>query len=331
MRVVNDNTGEYAPVFFMQSFIFKAGVFMTNRQAPIHASPVAEGARFQIGSATALAVRRDSKDISLRIRREYHTARNAMERVPFLRGILRLVNGTADFIDGVSESAQLQPQHIVKGSRFEQRFAQLFRVQPTSLVAAGSAIVIILLLGALVAAGPWALVKWVFPQWELSRPGINAAACAARVLGGLICAALIPRLRVVSRFCMYRGAINKVLNASKGAGAVRREDAEKASRLTGRSDAAFTLLVLLLSVIAFALVRTFTLPVQLLVRVLLIFTLAAVLGEPVYLLESHRENAVCRVLLAPLRGLEWLLVREPHPQMIEVAACAYNAARENNR
>ncbi len=297
----------------------------------IHASPVAEGVRFQIGSATAFAVRREGKDISLRIRREYHTVRNAMERIPFLRGILRLVNGTADFIDGVAESAQLQPQPIVKGSRFEQRFAELFRVNPTSFVAAGSAIVIILLLGALVVAGPWALAKWVFPMWELSRPGMNAAACAARVLGGLICAALIPRLRVVSRFCMYRGAINKVENAAVGAEPVRREDAEKASRLTGRSDAAFTILVLLMSVIAFALVRTFTLPVQLLVRVLLIFIIAAVVDEPVRLLENHQQSAVCRVLLAPLRFLERLLVREPHPQMVEVAVCAYNAALENSK
>ena len=297
----------------------------------IHASPVAEGARFQIGSATAFAVRRESKDISLRIRREYHTARNAMERIPFLRGILRLVNGTADFIDGVAESAQLEPQHIVKGSRFEQRFAELFRVDPTSFVAAGSAIVIIILLCGLVLAGPWALAKWAFPLWELSRPAMNALACAARVLGGLICAALIPRLRVVSRFCMYRGAINKVINASGGEDTVSREAAEKARRLTGRSDAAFTILVLLLSVIAFAMVRTFTLPVQLLVRLMLIFTIAAVLGEPIRLLEDHQDNVVCRVLLAPMRFLEWLLVREPHPQMIEVAACAYNAARENSK
>ncbi len=297
----------------------------------IHASPVAEGARFQIGSATAFAVRREGKDISLRIRREYHTVRDAMERIPFLRGILRLVNGTVDFIDGVAESAQLDPQPIVKGSRFEQRFAELFRIRPTSFVAAGSAIVIILLLGALVAAGPWALAKWVFPQWELSRDAMNALGCAARVLGGLICTALIPRLRVVNRFCMYRGAINKVVNASDGEGTVSREAAEKARRFTGRSDAAFTILVLLLSVIAFALVRTITLPVQLLVRVLLIFIIAAVLGEPVRLLENHQQKAACRVLLAPLRGLEWLLVREPHPQMVEVAACAYNAALENSK
>lgn len=298
---------------------------------PIHACPVAEGVRFQIGSATAFAVRRESKDISLRIRREYHTARDAMERIPFVRGIIRLVGGAADFLDGIAESAQLEPQPIVKGSRFEQRFAELFRIKATSLVATGSALVILFLLVGLVLVGPWALVRWVLPQWELPRPAINAVACAARVLAGLICAALIPRLRVVSRLCMYRGAINKVLNSVEPGGRARRDTAAKAARFTGKSDAAFTVTVLLLSVIAFAFVRTFTLPVQLLVRALIVLIVAAVVNEPIHLLERALPHPAARALLALQRGLERLFVREPHEQMIETAVCAYNAALENDR
>jgi uncharacterized protein YqhQ len=171
-----------------------------------------------------------------------------MERIPFLRGILRLVLSVADFLDGVAESAQLMPQQIVRGTRFEQRFAELFRVRPTSLVAAGSALVILLMLAGLVLAGPWALTRFVLPllpRLELSRAGVNAVGCAFRVLAGLLCVLVIPRLRVVNRFCMYRGAINKVLNARE---AQRRaptvEDAMAASRVYRRSDAAFLTVVL---------------------------------------------------------------------------------------
>ena len=297
----------------------------------IHASPVVEGVRFQIDSATAFAVRKENKDVALRLRREFHPVRDALERIPFVRGIVRLVSGAADFLDGVSESAQLLPQMIVKGSRFEQRFAELFRGQPTSLVAAGSSLVILILLGGLVIAGPWALVKYALPYFELelSRSAINAVACAARVLAGLICALLIPRLRIVNRFCMYRGAINKVLNAAGQDVQVSQARAERASRLTGRSDAAFAVQVLLLSVIAFAFIRTFTLPVQLLVRALIVLIVAAVINEPIRLLEDAGPNGVAKVLLAFHRGLERCLVREPHAQMVEVAVYAYNAAREN--
>ena len=299
----------------------------------LHASPVAEGVRIQIGTATAFAVRKENKDVALRIRREYHPARDAMARVPFLRGIVRLVSGTAEFMDGVFESAQLDPQRIVKGSRFEQRFAELFRIHPTSLVAFGSAIAILLLFAALVILGPWALARFALPALEMSRQGINAAACAARVLGGLVCAALVPRLRVVNRLCMYRGAINKVLNTPPdGDGQVSRERAQQALHLSRKSDAAFIVAVLLLSVIAFALVRTFTLPVQLLVRALIVLIIAALLNEPVRLLENAAgKSAFATALHAPLAALERLMVRRPHEQMVEVAVYAYNAARENDR
>lgn len=297
----------------------------------VHAAPVAEGVRIQIGSATAFAVRQESKDVALRIRREFHPLRDAMLRIPFLRGIVRLLAGAADFLDGVSESAQLMPQQIVKGSRFEQRFAHLFRIHPTSLVAVGSALAILLLLGGLVVAGPWALVRFALPPLELSRPAINAAACAARVLGGVLCAVLIPRLRVVNRFCMYRGAINKALNAAGPDAPLTQEAAERASHLSRRSDAAFTVTVLLLSAVAFALVRTFTLPVQVLVRCLIVLAIAALLNEPLRLLENARPAPLVNALLAFHLWLERRLVRPPHPQMVEVAVYAWNAARENDK
>jgi len=222
------------------------------------------------------------------------------------------------------------PQQIVKGTRFEQRFAELFRIRPTSLVAAGSVLAILLLIGGLVIAGPWALAKWALPALELSRPAINAVACAARVLAMLLCALAVPRLRVVGRFAMYRGAINRVLNAA-AQGPVTQQSAERAHFLSRRSDAAFILAVLMLSVIAFALIRTFTLPVQILVRALTVLAIAAVLNEPLRLLENARPTPLTNALLAPHLLLERCLTRRPHAQMVEVALYAFNAARENDR
>jgi uncharacterized protein YqhQ len=303
-----------------------------NDNLSVHTTPVAEGVRIQVGSATAFAVRQDSKDVALRLRREYHPARDAMERIPFLRGIVRLITSVADFLDGVSESAQLMPQQIVKGTRFEQRFATLFRIHPTSLVASLSILAVLFLIGGLVIAGPWALVKFVLPRYELSREAINAIACATRVLAMLLCALLVPRLRVVDRFAMYRGAINRVLNAAPGDdGLVTQQAAEKASFLSRRSDAAFILTVLILSVIAFALIRTFTLPIQLLVRVLTVLAIAAVLNEPIRALERAKATPLVNALLGPQLLLERCLTRRPHAQMVEVAVYAFNAAKENDR
>ena len=103
-----------------------------------------------------------------------------------------------------------------------------------------------------------------------------------------------------------------------------------ASHVYRQSDAAFLTVVLAVSFIAFALIRTFTLPVQLLVRVLTVLAVAAVVNEPIRALENLKNRHPLAALRAPYLWIERLFVREPHRQMVEVALCAFNAAREND-
>ena len=134
---------------------------------------------------------------------------------------------------------------------------------------------------------PLAVERWVLPNFELTRPWVNAIACFCRIMGLMIALPICARLRVLNRMCMYRGAINKVLNAYE---TQRREpsleDAEACSRVYHQSDTAFLVVVMVVSIVAFALIRTFTLPVQLLVRVLVLFAVAAVVNEPIQALEK---------------------------------------------
>ena len=297
----------------------------------LSAAPVAEGVRFTIGTATVYAVRRESKDIALRIRRERRPLRAFMARTPFVRGMLRLTQSIFGLMDGISESSELEPQRISKGNRLERGIADLFQFHPESLVGLLSGIASILLLTAAVCGLPLAVRTWVLPNFELSAGWINAILCLCRILGALLGVLLCTRLRVVKRLCMYQGAINKVLNAYERA---RRtpaiDEACAASRLYRRSDGAFLAVVLAASMAAFTQVRTFTLPIQLLVRILIVFVAAGVVNEPIYLLERIRTGSPLSALRAPLMWLERIFVLEPHSQMVEVALCAFNAAKENN-
>ncbi|MBR1561321.1 MAG: DUF1385 domain-containing protein [Clostridia bacterium] len=301
-------------------------------RTPVYAQPVAEGARFCVGSATAFAVRRREKDIALRIRRERRPLRRAVSRMPFARGMQRLLLCTFGLIDGLSESAELDPQHIARGTRPERSFARLFRLTPEGLVGFLSGIMIPILLVAFLCGVPLAVEKLVLPNFELSGRWVNAIMCVSRILGGWIGLILCGRLRVVNRLCMYRGAINKVLNAYEEN---RREptlaEAIGASRRYHKSDAAFLLVVMALSIVAFTMIRTFTLPVQLLVRVLTVLVVAGVVNEPIQALERLKPKNPLSKLLAPYLWLGRWFVIEPHDQMVEVALCAFNAARENDQ
>lgn len=307
----------------------------------ISATPVAEGVRFQVGNYAAFAVRNQNKDLSVRIRREKHPMRRIMKRIPFVRGMLRLFSVVFGLLDATSESGELEPQDIARGSRFERGFADLFRVNPVSLVAFGSAIIMPILMIGLIFVAPWAVEeyllpliseKWTLPYWMLSRTGINAIICGVRIVCTILCAGLVSHLRIMNRFCMYRGAIHKVYNAhihSEGT-RMNQDYVSAQSKISRRCDAAFVLIVVLLSMIAFACVRTHTLHVQLLVRVMMILGVAGIINEPIQLLEKLPPKHPLAWLLAPVMWIERLFVIEPHPQMVEVALCAYNAAKENN-
>ena len=297
----------------------------------IYAAPVAEGARFSVGSATAFAVRREEKDIALRIRRERRPLRQALSRMPFARGMQRLALSTFGLIDGISESAELEPQRIAKGTKGERSFAELFQFHPEKLVALGSGILIPIILVALICGLPMAVERWILPNFDLSGGWTNAVMCVCRILGAWLGLFLCGHLRGVKRLCMYRGAINKVLNAYESARrAPTLDEVLEAPYIYHRSDAAFLMVVLALSIVAFTLIRTFTLPVQLLVRVLTVVAVAGIVNEPIQALERLKPTHPLSRLLVPFTWLERMFVIEPHSQMAEVALCAFNAAREND-
>lgn len=301
------------------------------RAVEISASPVAEGVRFKVGTVTAFAVRRENKDVALRIRRERRPLRSMLNRTPFVRGMHRLVTSIGDLVDGISESAELDPQHIARGSAFARGFARLFRTRPEGLVALGTAIMIPFLMLGLIYVLPLAVETFILPGYDLSRAQVNAVICASRMFGAVLAVGLSARLKLMDRLCMYRGAINKVLNAYEAKPRPMTQDAAaRASRIYHRSDTAFLTVVMLVSIVAFALVRTFTLPVQVLVRVLIVFVVAAVVNEPIRALENLRPGHPLGTLLTPYLWIERMFVIEPHRQMIEVAVYAFNAAREND-
>lgn len=298
----------------------------------ISANPVSEGVHFTLGGASVYAVRQESKDVALRIRRGGNSARQALARIPFVRGIARFILVITDLLRGLSESADLEPQHIARGFRWEHALAGWLRVRPESMIAFGSGVLAIIVLGALLFALPVGVEKLVsaYPA-PLPRGVENAVVCLSRIAGLLLSLGIVARLRVVRRLRMYQGAINKVINTYRGGGGhVTVEAAKDAFYLSPRCDMAFITLVLCLSVVAFALVRTYTLPVQLLVRVLLVLAVAGVVNEPVAALENLGPGDAAAPLIEPMLWLQRMYAAEPHEQMVEVAVFAFNAAREND-
>ena len=301
------------------------------RLVTVISSPAAEGVRFEVGSATACAVRNRKKDITVRVFQESHAARDFFGHVPFLRGIMRLFNTIIGFFSGLSLSADLKPRAAIRGSAFSQEFARLFSTHPQTIAALLNAVTVPLILAAMLLGLP-ALVEWGLSCIPgLPRFAVNAVCCLFRMLGALLSVYMICRLKVFSRMCMYRGAAGKVINAYEAYGSgMTHESAVLSSRLTDKSDGAFLIVVMLVSIAAFALVRTDALLMQLGYRIGVILLTAAVANEIILPLENAEPNSTLASMRKPLTELQHLFTIEPHNQMIEVALCAFHAACEND-
>jgi len=149
----------------------------------------------------------------------------------------------------------------------------------------------------------------------------------ALVLGYLAAISLLPD---VKRVFMYHGAEHKTINAFESGWALDIPSVRRASTLHPRCGTGFLLVVMVVSVVVFSIVAIFHPNWFWLIasRVLAIPIIAGAGFESIRFMARHRTNPVIKILLLPVLGTQKFTTREPSDDMLEVAICAFNSARE---
>ncbi|HET7418969.1 MAG TPA: DUF1385 domain-containing protein [Candidatus Dormibacteraeota bacterium] len=192
--------------------------------------------------------------------------------------------------------------------------------------------------GSVAAAGVFALVLFIALPLGLASLAVHRSGSflfvvieglirVGLVLGYLSAISLLPDVR---RVFMYHGAEHKTINAFESGWALDVPSVRRASTLHPRCGTGFLLVVLVVSVVVFSVVALFHPNVFWLVasRILAIPVIAGAGFELIRFMARHRTNAVVRVALLPVLGTQKFTTREPTDDMLEVAICAFNSARE---
>jgi uncharacterized protein YqhQ len=134
----------------------------------------------------------------------------------------------------------------------------------------------------------------------------------------------------VRRVFQYHGAEHKTINAYESGWPLEVSSVRRASLLHPRCGTGFLLVVLVVSVVVFSLVALlhpnwFWLIVS---RPVGIPIIAGIGFEAIRFMARHRTNPVVKVLLLPVLATQKFTTRPPTDDMLEVAICAFNAARE---
>ncbi len=192
--------------------------------------------------------------------------------------------------------------------------------------------------GSVAVAGIFALVIFIglpllLASFAVQRSGsflfvlVEGLIRVGLVLGYLAAIALLPDVR---RVFMYHGAEHKTINAFESGWPLDVPSVRRASTLHPRCGTGFLLVVLVVSAAVFSLVALFHPNFFWLVasRVVAIPLIAGTGFELIRFMARHRFNPIVRVALLPVLGTQKFTTRQPSDDMLEVAICAFNAARE---
>ena len=130
---------------------------------------------------------------------------------------------------------------------------------------------------------------------------------------------LIGRIPDVRRIFGYHGAEHKAINAMEQGDPLDVPHVRRASRVRTRCGTGFLLIVMVVSIVVFALIGTPSLPIKVLSRILLVPVLAGIAYELIRLGAANYRFRIVRWLLAPILALQGLTTSEPDDGMIECA------------
>jgi uncharacterized protein YqhQ len=278
---------------------------------------VMEGVMMRGRSSVAVAIRRPDGRIYLHEEPlPPYLYRNPLLRLPFVRGIFLLWETLVLGTRMMALSASVALGEGEGGGEGSAREVQL----------SGPALLIPLLISLSVAMVLFFLLPLflanLFPH-QIGNGWINL------VLEGLIRLALLlgylllmRRLPEVRRLFGYHGAEHKAINTLERGAPLEIPQVRLASRLHPRCGTGFLLVVVVVSIVVFALVGSPALWLKLLSRVLLVPVVAGIAYELLRLGAGWYHLPLVRWLLTPSLALQGLTTNEPDDSMVECALVA---------
>ena len=127
----------------------------------------------------------------------------------------------------------------------------------------------------------------------------------------------------VSRVFGYHGAEHKTINAFEAGATLTPDEVSKYSTLHPRCGTAFLLVLVIFSIIAFAIMGDVSVAWRILSRIIFLPVLAMLAYEYIRWTASHLDNSFVRKLAWPSLQLQKLTTRNPSLEMLEVSILAF--------
>ena len=266
-------------------------------------------------NSMAIAVRKMDGVIDISSRPLATLYKGKWREVPFIRGVIALIEavvlGTGALMHSAQVSTETEQEKITPGMIW------------------GSVVVGVVLAVALFFVLPLLAARLLDPF--ISSAFIsNLIEGLIRIVFFIVYLALIGRMKDIREIFAYHGAEHMSVNAYEAGAPLEVGPVQNYSTAHTRCGTSFLLVVLVLSILVFALLGRPNIWISIASRILLLPVIAALSYELIKFEAAYSHNRFIHVLLMPGLWLQSMTTRQPDKRQLEVAIAAMRKALETD-
>ncbi len=281
---------------------------------------VLEGIMMRNKDKYAVSIRTADKEVETRVgSRKDISERLFLARIPFVRGIFKLIDSLVLGIKALTYSSQFVEEEEIEPDKFEAWLNRKFGEKAekviigfTIFISLVLAIALFMILPLFVADIMERHVSWVT---KAQVPIIEGVLKVVIFIVYLMLTALIKDIR---RTYMYHGAEHKCINCIETGKELSVENVAKSSRFHKRCGTSFLFVIILISIIVFLLVRPENVWLRYSIRIILLPVIAGLSYEFIRYAGS-KDNLFVTICSKPGLWMQRITTKEPTKDMIEVA------------
>ena len=292
---------------------------------------VIEGVMFGGRKVTVTAVRRkdDTIEYFYEEKKQYPLA-NKLKKVPFLRGIVGLVEASANgskHLNFSSERYDVEPGEEQTSEPEESKSSSLSMILGVAVIG-----VLSLVFGKLIfTVVPAILADLLFMKWVTNNILQNLIEGGIKIILLFIYLYAISQTPLMKRLFQYHGAEHKVINAYEAQVELTVENVQKFSTLHYRCGSSFIIFTVLVGVIIYSFFHYDNLWERIYQRILLLPLVIGASYEVLQFTNKLRDIPGLRLLGYPGLLLQKLTTKEPEDKQVEVAIASFKKMQELDR
>ncbi|WP_256757150.1 DUF1385 domain-containing protein [Cohnella sp. WQ 127256] len=291
---------------------------------------VIEGVMFAGKHVHVTAVRRKDQQITfLEVPRKPQPFLAAVKKIPFIRGIIGIVESAAKGSQHLTYSAEAYAEDETTPEEVAAKPKQKERWNLTMILGVALVGILSFVVGKLIFTLVPAFVEGlIFGQAFENKIMHNLLEGAIKIVFLLCYLYFISQTPLIKRLFQYHGAEHKVISAFEAGSELTVAEVQKHSRLHYRCGSSFIIFTVLVGVIIYSFFTWDNMVERIIQRIVLLPVVLGVSFEVLKWTNALRDIPVLKWLGVPGLWLQLLTTKEPNDDQVAVSIASFNRMRE---